>query len=97
MLSFVHGYFDQHHYFPLLVFEGGLAEQPPVIRGELPGVEEAPTLGNFMHGRCVRGGGLQLLTDGIEPIRLEIGHRTQATDLLERIVQRPLTDGEFPT
>src|SRR5262249_6219722 len=69
-----------------------LAEQPTVIRGELPGVPEAPTLGDLLHGRRARGGGLQLLTDRIEPTRLEIGHRTQAADLLERIVQRPLAD-----
>src|SRR5262249_8776561 len=75
---------------------GQLAKQPPVSRGELAGVAEAPALGDLRHGHRVRGRP-QLLTDPIEPNRLEIGHRAQATDLLERIVQRPLAHGEFPT
>src|SRR5262249_26196758 len=74
------------HRLPVERLGGHLAEQPPVSRGELPGVAEAPALGDLMHGRRVRGGS-QLLTDRIEPNRLEIGHRAQATDLLERIVQ----------
>jgi hypothetical protein len=73
------------HRLPVERLRGQLAELPPVIRGELPAVPEAPTLGDLPHGRRARGG-LQLLTDCIEPTRLEIGHRTQATDLLERIV-----------
>src|SRR6266540_2818115 len=75
---------------------GQLTEQPPVSRRELPGVPEAPALGDLVDGRRVRGG-LQLLTDCIEPNRLEIGHRAQAADLLERMVQRPLAYGQFPT
>src|SRR5262249_58228939 len=74
-----------------------LAEQPLIRRGELPGVPEAPALSDLPHGRRVRGGGLQLLTDRIEPTRLEIGHRAQAADLLERVVQRPLAYGHVST
>src|SRR5262245_49670262 len=32
---------------------GQLTEQPPVSRGEVPGVAEAPALGDFVHGRHV--------------------------------------------
>src|SRR6266851_9966887 len=73
---------------------GQLTEQPPIIRGELSGMAEAPALGDLIHGRFafsrpVRSS-LQLLTDLIEPNHFEIGHRAQSPDLLERIVQRPL-------
>ena len=73
-----------------------LAEKPPVSRGKLPAVPEAPALGDLMHGRSVLGG-LQLLTDCIEPNRPEIGHWAQAPDQLKRIVQRPLVYLQFTT